>query len=217
MAANPTQGMGRKPVDLVASGANSTMDIMWATMRRMKVFMRKDLTCQINRTHRVNDDTVKSYLQRLRKGGYLQVIKTTGQRGARREFHYQLVKDTGIDAPRLAKDGTPTQQGKGREQMWRTMRILGDFDYQHLALAASTEAIAVKPVDAKDYIKHLYAVGYLHEVKPCQRGPAPLSARYRLLPSQFTGPRPPQVQRVKQVWDPNLGQVMPKINKAVRS
>ena len=111
MTPNPTKGMGQKPVDLIASGANSTLDVMWAAIRKLGTFTRNDLICHINKTHRVNDYTVKSYIKRLIKGHYLAVKTISKARGCQREHTYELVKDVGLDAPRLCKDGSPSQQG----------------------------------------------------------------------------------------------------------
>ena len=203
----PGKGRGRKPVDLIAASNYSSQEIVWAAIRELKTFTASDLISFVARKREVNDGTIKSYLARLAEGGYFD-IEHTAIRAACRTYRYTLVRDTGVDAPRLTRHGTPSTQGLSREQIWRAMRILGDFTYHELQLTASTEKVPVKASEVRSYIKHLYAAGYLAETKPCVRGTSPKPATYRLLPSRYTGPRPPMVQRVKQVFDPNLGKVM---------
>lgn len=205
--ATPGKKRGQKPVNLIAASSYSSQEVIWATVRKLKQFTSADLICHIGNKHPVNDETVKSYLSRLLKGDYLAAEKGA-YKGGCCVYRYTLVKDTGIDAPRLTKDGKPSTQGLGREQLWRTMRIIGDFNYRDLVLAASTEHVQIAESEARTYIKHLHSAGYLVEIKPCERGRHPKPAVYRLLPSKFTGPKPPMVQRVKQVFDPNLNKVM---------
>jgi len=213
MVPNTNRGMGKKPVPLIASGAKSTTDVMWATIRKLKTFSSKALLSEINRTLPVKDRTVKLYVDRLLKGHYLTVKAVANVSGCRREHVYELINDVGIDTPQLTMDGTPSPQGMAREQLWRAMRIMGDFDAWDLMLAASTERKAIRISVAVEYIKHLYDAGYLAKTTECSRGLSPRRARYHFLPSMFSGPKPPQVQQVKQVFDPNLGKVMPKVNR----
>ena len=204
-------------VDIIASGAKNATDVMWATMRKLKTFTSKDLLGAVNKTIPVKDRTVKLYVDRLLKGHYLMVKASINESGYRREHVYELINDVGIDTPQLTMDGTPSPQGMAREQLWRSMRIMGDFDARDLMLAASTERKAIRISVAVEYIKHLYDAGYLAKTTECSRGVSPRRARYRFLPSMFSGPKPPQVQQVKQVFDPNLGKVMPKVNTEVNS
>jgi len=200
--AKAAKGMGRKPATI---GQYGTQDAIWQAVRELKSFTVADLIRHIDKSLTVNDYTVKSYLKRLEKGGYLQLDKTPKHRGACVEATYTLLKDTGVETPRLTKEGRPTIQGQGREQLWRSMKILGEFDFFELALAASTEACPVPQSTAKDYCKHLAKAGYLVTTR---KGKGTIRARYRLLSSKNTGPRPPQVQRVKRVYDPNLNKVV---------
>lgn len=83
------------------------------------------------------------------------------------------------------------------------MRMLGEFGYRDLTVTASTAATPIADIDAKDYLKHLYRAGYLKVTAPAH-GNRP--ARYRLI--RNTGPKPPKVQRIRQVFDPNLNEVV---------
>jgi hypothetical protein len=151
--------------------------------------------------------TVREYLIRLEKGGY---IETVGEAPATSAKLFRRVK-TAAEAPRLHADGSPVTAGRGTAQMWRSMKMLKTFDAHELSIAASTEDAMVSVATAADYTKHLHRAGYLALAAPSKPGHRPgtgKQARYRLLPSKNTGPKAPQIQRVKRVFDPNLGKVM---------
>ncbi len=214
------KGRGRKPVDLVAASAGGKLvgrDAIWATIRQQREFTRESLWLALEREQGDHRKSIDSYLTCLKNGGYIEVIEKRwiNQDGDRRqgeagtfECVYLLARDCGVEAPRLRKDGSEVTQGRNRENMWRTMRIIGEFDYRELAIAASTEEVPVNLSDAKDYVYHLNKANYLVVTKDAHKGRHSTLARYRLVPSRYTGPKPPQVQRVRQVFDPNLNKVV---------
>ncbi len=203
--------MARKPVHLTMTPDKVTgRQAVWQAVRRLKRFTLVDLW------HETKEEraTVRTYLTALKRGGYVGTVgkrapKTTaiGIRSHARfqEQVYKLARDVGIEAPRLKRDGTPSTQGAAREQMWRTMKLIGDFTFRDLAVAAATEATPVSEVDARDYVKHLYRAGYLQIVTPAT--PRSLAA-YRFIRVKNTGPRAPMVQRLKSVFDPNTRKVV---------
>lgn len=203
--------MPRKPVHLTMTPAKVTgRQAIWEAVRRLKRFTLIELW------HETKEEraTVRTYLTSLERGGYVEVVEkklppatAIGIRSPSRfkEQVYKLVRDVGIEAPRLKRDGTTSTQGAAREQMWRTMKLLGDFTFRDLTAAAATEAIPIHEVDAKDYIKHLYRAGYLTLVTASTpRSPA----AYRFVKARNTGPRAPMVQRLKSVFDPNTREVV---------
>jgi len=194
---------GRKPANI---GHYGTQDAIWQAVRELKRFTRQDVICYVEaKGFAVNDATVNSYLKRLEKGSYLAVEKTPKHRGICQLATYTLERDTGVETPRLTKKGDPVTQGKGRENLWRSMKILREFDWRELALAASTNDHPVAPATAKQYCEILAKAGYLAVLR---LGKGRKLSRYRLLDSKNTGPRPPQVQRIKQLYDPNLDKVV---------
>jgi len=206
----PGRQRGKKPVDLVAaSGYQTPQDCVWEAIRELKTFNQVELELWLVQQKKsgINSKTIKSFLKRLLKGGYITLTEVVKYRGNAKTHNYVLSKDVGVHAPRLTKEGTVSLQGRGRENLWRAMKVLNSFDFRELAQAASTEEVSVKPMEAKDYIRHLKGAGYLLQLQAHDRR-ARTPARYRLLPRRNTGPRPPMVQRVKQVFDPNLNQVM---------
>lgn len=187
--------MALKPVD--KRHPLETRDAIWEAIRRLKTFTAREL----RRETRCGAAQVRDYLAGLAAAGYLE--KTPDG--------YALAVDCGVEPPRVRKDGSEITMGKSREQMWLVMKILGEFSAAELALHASTETVQVSEEDAKSYLMYLRKAGYLAVAapgRPGHRSGTGIPARYRLIPSMYTGPRPPMVQRVKQVYDQNLKKVV---------
>lgn len=88
------------------------------------------------------------------------------------------------------------------------MTMLKDFDYVELIQHAS---IPIPEETSKDYCKRLLAAGYLRVLVKADPH-VPRIARYRLI--RASGPKAPQVQRVRQVFDPNTGTAYPAAGDA---
>lgn len=172
---------------------------VWEAIRKLGRFTVRALE---NRT-RESQTMIRSYVQGLVHAGY--VAPEPDSDAGDRSTTYRLVRDVGVDAPRVREDGTEVTQGRPREQMWRTMKIINEFSPRDLAIQASTEECPVAESDAKHYVRYLQRAGYLVMVDPGKPG---VQARYRFLKSRNTGPKPPIIQRVRQVYDPNLQQVV---------
>ncbi|MDA8230376.1 MAG: hypothetical protein M0006_03465 [Magnetospirillum sp.] len=193
--------MARKPVHLAqAGGKPQGRQAIWEEIRRQRDGFA---VASIADATDIHPTTIRSYLTGLEAAGYIR-------RAVGGAPSWTLSRDIGVEAPRVTKDGKPVIQGSAREQMWRTMRMLsGDWSWRDLAIAASTEEAPVNPGDAADYCVNLCRAGYLHLVTPGKgTGNAGIPARYRFVRSKYTGPKPPMVQRVKSVYDPNLRRVV---------
>ncbi len=194
----------RQPVHLENLGGLSKRERIWTVIRRLKTFTVPRLQSELNGF--VPLATIRTYLQGLENAGFIEfsgsVPRGDGRPGTVNQ--YKLVNDVGVEAPRVRKDGTPVTQGTGREQLWRTMKILKSFTPHELTLAASTEAHVVKESETKRYITFLSQAGYLICIKDAGKK----QARYRFNPRKDTGPKPPQVQRLKTLYDPNLGKIV---------
>lgn len=193
----------RKPVHLEAQGPKGDRQHMWEVIRKMH---RTDWPITVRQVWEKASEwgpkgRVRDYITGLVAAGYLRPIE--GAPGP--SVQYELIKDCGIEAPRVRKDGTEVTQGRGREQMWRTVKIIGDFTSRELAQAASTPNHEVAELTAKDYCLMLAGAGYLTITR---QGSPGVPARYRLVPSRWTGPRAPMIQRLKQLYDPNTGEVV---------
>ena len=181
--------MSRKPVD--QQQPTECRQAIWDEIRRIRSnFCARDLDV------RLTLPSISEYLLGLEKAGYLARLNAP-KRGA--SVMYALVRDTGIDAPRVRKDGTLVTMGQGRRQIWNAMQVLKEFSPRDLAFNSSTPDHVVAESEAKTYCAALCAAGYLV-------GRA--SGRYTLIGAMWTGPNPPQIQRTKQVYDPNLRRVV---------
>ena len=202
------QMKGRKPAHM--NGANlSGQDAIWVGIRTLRNFTRQELVMWLfnNGYPNINGSTVTSYMRRLSKGKFLQ-ISQKGDVGNKKhqENHYELINDCGHTAPKLSADGSLSRRGMGSRNLWLAMRILGDFDYLDLVATASNDDVQVSPATAERYINALKTAGYLFQVKAAEVGGSP--RRFRLLPTKNTGPKPPVVQTVKQIYDPNINEVV---------
>lgn len=203
--------MGRKPVHLLAAGGKPYgRQAMWQAMRKLKRFTLSDVAA----TSDCKRDSVRTYLHSLVRSGHIRAVGNIPARRSafltkpapeNRATLYELVKDQGVEAPRVMRDGSPSTQGAAREQMWRTMRILCEFTPRELAFGAGTEGSPVAESDAGDYARDLERAGYLVRIEKASK----LSqARYRFVPARWSGPKAPMVQRLKSIFDPNLNRVV---------
>ena len=190
-------GRGRTAIDLEMQGTKGTRQRIWEAIR---VKHEGFTAYEVSRRARTDDTAVRSYLQSLIKGGFIEVVAG----GRFEEQTLRLIKDVGAEAPAVTRQGKISTAGKGTEAMWRTLRILGEMDADELAEHASISSPTTSWT-ARAYLKWLKRAGYIIEVKASRPGQ---KARYILAPGKYTGPRPPMIQRIGQVFDPNLGKVV---------
>ena len=183
---------GRRPADQAGAGRQD----MWMAI---KASPDRILVTDIVARTGVNRSSVLRYLKSLTAAGYLDVISAPVGHAA----SWTLVRDIGHHAPRVRRDGSPVTLGEVTAQIWLAMCGLKDFDFRVLMQNASIE---IPEATARDYCKRLLAAGYLRVLTKADPHQGRI-ARYRLIRS--SGPRAPQVQRVRQVYDPNTGDVYP--------
>lgn len=204
--------MPRKPAQLV-SGLGLRQQI-WNRIREIPADRPFSLLDILYGAEIHSECTAREYITGLFRAGYLnlrQAAVTAGPASRRTPALYSLARDTGLDAPRVRKDGTPVTQGLAQEQMWRALRMLkGDINARELAAHASTPAIPVAAAAAADYLRNLHHAGYLHLTQPARttmKNGGKSQARYRLKPAVEgkgdTGPRAPMVCRTHVLYDPN--------------
>lgn len=189
----------RKPIHLEQKGGKSNRQRVWEAIRQQRDKFSLHLIAEVAD---VNYDTVQTYLGCLKKAGIIaHILKNDekSQNAFAEEIMY-LVRDCGIEAPQLRKDGTPCTTGLGTEAMWRTLRILGSVTADELAVYASASAPTTKAT-AQTYLKWLFKAGYVRRSNT--RPP-----HYSLVLTKVTGPRAPQIQRIGQVYDPNTATVV---------
>ncbi|ALF02132.1 hypothetical protein [Salipiger abyssi] len=182
---------GRRPA---SAGTPGRQEIWQAIRKKSDAFTVEDVVAATG----ANPKTIRDYLGCLVAGSYVSHAAAE----ARGQFStYQMLRDTGHHAPRLRKDGSAVVQGQSTEQLWRSMCILKTFTYRDLIETATVE---IPEGTAKSYCSMLLATGYLRVLKKADPAKGQI-ASYSLI--RNTGPKPPQVQRVKRIYDPNTREV----------
>ena len=178
-----------------AAVALTPRELIWAALRANPdgVTQRK-----INGLTLVKPGIIRDYVASLLRAGIVGVVAELGP-GQPRE--YRLLRDMGVDAPRLKKDGTPLPP-PGRSRMWQAMPILGTFTARELALAASLPEATVAESEAEYYCRWLEKGRYLRRVSG--NGETP---RYQSIPARRHGPKAPQILAIRRVFDPNTGEM----------
>lgn len=198
----------RRPARLELSGALTPRDRIWSVIRQFGPGATWSVA-EVSLLSEQRVDTVLPYVRGLVAAGYLLAHDRVMATAPTRELlQFHLVRDIGAIAPRVTHDGKPVTQGRGREQLWRAMRILKRFSWRELQNAASTEEHVVAPAEAKTYITFLARAGYLSQTKPARGAGADglrAPAVYVFNPSMNTGPRAPMVTKTKTVFDANTG------------
>ena len=180
---------GQKPVHLRPHGATNGRDRVWTAMRELREFTVFDLLHRTSLSARSVEDYIKGYIA---SGHVMKVQSIAGK------SQYRLARDTGVETPRIRKNGQPVTQGYGREIMWRSMRTLKDFSIADLLAQGKVAGVLIAEREAKSYCDILARAGYLKSY----------DRRYQFIAVRYSGPRPPMVQRLKQLYDPNLDQVV---------
>lgn len=186
----------RKAAKLAPVGVLTTREKLWRAMRELKDFRVPDLAHATGVWH--CEYHIQDYLRGLIKAGIVAVKDRPEYQGA--HATYTLVRDLGVDAPRVRRDGTTVAE-PAQETMWRGMKILREFTALDLLAHAAMGGITIKESTANKYCQWLARGGYLKTL-----GRPSTGQRYRLLLD--TGPKAPQVLRVKQLFDVNTGKVM---------
>lgn len=194
--------MARKPAHLELAGGRGPRQRIWEVIRKQ----RHDFSgYDIEKVTRVDLSTIRTYIQVLERGGF--IVCTSERVAFTVRLRYRLLRDVGAEAPRLDRAGkliAPT----GNESMWRTMRIMGEFTATELAMRASTATTPVAEATAKSYARALCTAGYLMVIEEGRPGRQARQTRWRLIPSKYTGPRPPMIQRTRCIYDPNLAKIV---------
>lgn len=179
----------------LAAVAPSPREMVWSALRANPDGVTQ---LKINGLTKVKPGIIKDYIASLMRAGLVAVVEELGPGQAR---EYRIVRDTGADAPRLKKDGTPLPP-PGRARMWRAMPVLGTFTARELAHAASLPEAPVAESEAAYYCRWLEKGMYLRRVSAARETP-----RYQAIPARRHGPKAPQILRVRQLYDPNTGEV----------
>lgn len=223
--------MARKAARLERAGALTPRDRMWAAIRELGThggrFTAGDLelcpdfsaievqfaaNARVAPEHQVHVDTVTTYLKDM-AAAEPPFVKTLGAVGAvegrkRSElFRWVLLRDVGVEAPRVTTGGKIVTAGAGRDAMWKAMKPLNEFDADELHAAARAGCETLSLSATIDYCKFLQRAGYLSIAVPAV--PNKHRARYHFVRAMNTGPRAPVISKAKDhVVDGNTGRVI---------
>ncbi len=181
---------GRKPVSV----ASNNRKFIWNAIRELKQFTVKDIYYQTN----VQPRTVLSYLQGLEKAGIV-AKEAEVTNGCLKTNKYTLIKDMGLLAPVVNKEGKLIENTK-QARIWRAIRILKTFTLKDAVATASTDDDPIILPAAEQYLNYLRKAGYLIWNKK--------DKTYRLNLAMNKGIQAPQIQSIRQVYDPNVEQVV---------
>lgn len=188
--------MPRKPIHLQVVGKLTPRERIWAAIRRLQEFTYDDL---LEPRQPIERSTIESYVRALEKAGYVKRARQHVPRFG--VVRFSLVRDVGVEAPRLTKAGKPVVQGDKQLALWRAMKIVKAFTIAELHASSAGSTL----YEVKSYVSHLLKAGYLVIVR---HGDGEVHTAYRFVATKDTGPRAPMIQRVKHVFDPNLGKVV---------
>ena len=154
--------MSQKPVD--QRKPLETRTALWAAIRSYGVKKRVFTARDIRMETRCSQSQVTDALTAWTNSGYLskEIVRF---RGASFMAQYTLERDA-IAPPRCRRDGSAITQGNGVKNMWRTMKKMGEFTAQGLAIESRTETVNVTFNTASEYCQNLNAAGYLVVLQP---------------------------------------------------
>lgn len=199
---------------ILTKGLNSMKAGQFQTPRqRVWLAIRKycdDFTLlQVAEEGSMKVSSARDFIMGLEKAGFIEVShkeKVLGKRVAL--HHYKLVRDVGYTAPCVDRDGTETNPAQINKAMWNTLRILKRaINADELSTLSSNDQVSISVHTANTYLLMLNEAGYLKLIQQA-KNMSGKKAKYQLFEHMNTGPNPPQIQRAKQVFDPNLNTVM---------
>ena len=188
------------------AGDTTPRQRIWDAIRQQHfddgVITMRGIRIALKQQRDLSESRISDYLRALIAGGFL--VRSNPDALPATTATYMLQRDVGVEAPRVRRDGS-LPPPPGREQLWRTLKIIGTCTGQELADAATTAATPVSRAAADEYLTMLSRAEY---VKTIREGKPGVPARFQLVPSRWTGPMAPQIRRTKQLYDPNTGEVV---------
>ena len=183
---------GRKPVSV----APKNRKLIWKVIRELKTFTVRDIE---DRTKVINR-TIFSYLTVLEKAQILSKEAVYQKdKGCLRTNVYTIIKDMGATAPVVSKSGKLIEDTH-QSRIWRAVRILKTFTLKDVVATASQDDDPVSLTATDHYLNCLKKAGYLTKRNQ--------EKTYHLNLAMNKGIQAPQIQRIRQVYDPNLDKVV---------
>lgn len=207
---------GRKSANVAAVGGVMPRQRVYDVLREYARAQRFVSLWVIATDAQVDEAVVQTYVRALHLAGLVvereEVARArctsdgrTYQPGIGQECAYRLVRDLGVEAPRLTREGLALAGLTTQEAIWRAVRVLRRFSWVDVHAAVSPDDAPTAPATVKAYLADLHAAGYTKKVMTEKPG---TPALWALRPDRDTGPRAPMVQRSKVVFDPNEGRAV---------
>jgi hypothetical protein len=196
--------MARKPAILELVGGKSQRQRVWEAVRAIDNAVGCFTADDLSRRSKVEYEPVRYFVRGWLAAGYLGVLSgwTPGGRGVKNV--YSMVRDNGVEAPRVRPNGAEITQGRGSEALWAAMTALDSF-----TAAFAAEIAQVSPVTAKTTCGLLGRAGYLVAVEPGKGlGKGGRPTVWRVAAEHRHKPRAPQITRLKAIYDPNVHQIV---------
>ena len=179
---------------------------VWLAISKFK----NDFTLlQVAEEGAMKETSTRDFITGLQRAGYIEVAYEQAISGKRvKRLHYRLIRDVGYNAPTVDRDGNETKPAQANKAMWNTLRILKRaINAEELAALSSNDELQIAVHTANSYLQLLHSAGYLRVTQKYQNITGKKS-KYQLYEHMNTGPIPPQIQRAKQVFDPNTNKLM---------
>lgn len=165
-------------------GVSDKQKEIWTKAKGLSEFSVADLAA-----FGISEETSRRYVRRWLGKGKIRIHRI----GPSRTHFYAAIREVRLDGTGMPI--IPTPEGN----MWRSMRLLGQFSPTDLAAHSSFGGVQINQKTADAYCIDLVDAGFVTCVKKARRGVN--EAHYKLV--RNTGPEAPTVRRVKGVYDPN--------------
>ncbi|PTU04780.1 hypothetical protein DBR45_00080, partial [Pseudomonas sp. HMWF031] len=170
-----------KPTQLRLVGGKEPRQYMWEAVRDN----RNGFTArQIAQQSRQAGMSVENYIRALSRASLIELVDE-GKKFV--DHQWRLVRDEGAEYPRVASNGKRSRRGLGLENLWRTVRIMGEITAADAAEMASSGGVVVTQTYAANYFAVLVRAGYLVASEHNHQ----LAQTYKLAPGKRAGPRHP--------------------------
>lgn len=184
--------------------------------QRVWTAIRKNQECfsikQVAGMGNMKYESAREFVSCLEKAGIVEIISTKPvhhENCVVKQKLFKLVRDLGFNVPTVSKSGEIQCKQTGTKAMWNTLRITKKaMNYVELARLSSNDELRITELTAREYLRFLYEAGYLRITQASSTAGKGEKRKYQLLPEMNTGPNPPQIQRAKQVFDPNTNTLM---------
>ncbi|WP_299378613.1 hypothetical protein [uncultured Kiloniella sp.] len=166
----------------------------WEAIKKLQIFT----IAEVSKKSKEKLDTCRLYISLLVKAKIVEEVVNQPFETSK----FQLKKDVGFHHPRIRKDGTRIPDGNTQDAIWRLMRLFKKFSFIELDTALRNAGLETHLGTIKGYIQSLAKAGYLKRLDQ----PNPRQIKTYLLVKN-SGPKPPIVQKVNRIFDPNLKEI----------